>query len=232
MERFVIALLIFYNVCLVVYIFKDKLLPGGGDKQAKARVSDEATSAKSDYSIMGKSKFKMPTSKPDAAKSTPLAATAAEGDDNEQMPATFASQTEVKPSSQVADDDLERTFRDVRSVSLISSYDDDDDDYDGVPNDEYAKGSTFDEIGESMETVNRKDATPEQRRRAGKVFSELEGTILFEKIISELPERRRVILDMIDKLYAEPRDVNQPVKQERVFKPLTTLDEFNIRDYV
>ncbi len=228
MERFIIVLLISYIVWLLTYFNMDKR----PSKSEPTSDKSEPPPPQNEDSIIGKSKFKMQRSVPNSATLMPLDAREEKGEDIPNMPTTFAPQSESKRSSKVADENMDSAFSDTRMATTPTTYSDDDDDYDGVPNDEYATGSTFDEIGESMETIKRDDATPEQQRKAGKIFSELEGTALFEKIISDLPERRRVILDLIDKLYSEPQSEATPQTKKRGFKPLTTADEFNIRDYV
>ncbi len=227
-DKYIIALLSLTNLGLIWYYIFDKIT----DKEPISKDNpNEIEEPVESESIVGKSKFKMPKSVPSAANSTPLDATAEKGEDIVNMPATFASQTEEKPSTKVAEEDMDSTFKDVRMESTPTSYSDDDDDYDGVPNDKFAKGSTFEEIGESMKIANNQESTPEQRRKAGRVFSELEGTTLFEKIVHEFPERKWAIFDMIDKIYHEANSKEAAPARER-FKPLSTLDEFNIRDYV
>lgn len=228
METLIIALLVAYNIWIVSYLLMEK--KGKGSISEKDKRPNEKSPPQDD-GIMGKSKFKMPKSVPNAANLTPLEAKQEKGEDIPEMPATFALETEVKPSARVADDKMDDVFSDTRMDKLPHEYNDEEG-YDGTPNDEFATGGTFDEIGESVETANNPNATPEEEHKAGKIFTELEGTNLFEKIVTEYPERKSRIMELMDNLYKTKKDIEKPKIVKKEFKMPTTEEEFNIRDYV
>ncbi len=230
MDILLIVIVAIYNIGFVICILHILRTP---DKETK-RVEDiRIIEVEYDDSIVGKSKFKMPKSVPSAANSTPLDATDEKGEDKPEMPATFASQTEEKPSAQVADEDLDRAFSDARTESSTSSYSDEDDDYDGVPNEAFAKGFTFEEIGESAAIAKDANATEEQKVRAGRVFVEMEGTELYERLMAN-SEQWKIRIRAVSNSYLGAME-ETPTKsngKRKKFKLPTTMDEFNFRDYV
>lgn len=171
---------------------------------------------------------------PQAAKSMPLSATREKGEDIADMPTTFASQTPDERSQRVADEDMDSAFEDIRMETTPTSYSDNDDDYDGVPNDAFASGSTFEEIGESMEVANDPDATESQKAKAGKVFIEMEGTELYDKLMENSSKWRSKIKALTDSYLGSTTgdSTRESNRSRKEFKPPTTLDKFNIRDYV
>ncbi len=230
MDTLLIVIVTIYNIGFLICVLHILRTPDKGSKQVEEvrDIKDEDGD-----SIVGKSKFKMPISKPLTAKSTPLDATDEKGEDIEEMPATFASQTEEKQSAQVADEDLDRAFSDARSESSTSSYSDEDDDYDGVPNEAFAKGFTFEEIGESAAIAKDTNATEEQKVRAGRVFVEMEGTELYERLMAN-SEQWKIRIRAVSNSYLgamEETPTKSNVKRKK-FKLPTTMDEFNFRDYV
>ncbi|MFI3294161.1 MAG: conjugal transfer protein TraD [Rikenellaceae bacterium] len=231
MNILLIVIILIYNIGIVIYVLYIFCTP---DKETEKGEDVTIIEVEYDDSIVGKSKFKIPNSTPLTAKSTPLDATAEKGDDKPEMPATFASQTDEKPSAKVADENLDNAFEDVRAETSPTSYADADDDYDGVPNDEFATGSTIEEIGESVETAANPNATPQQQERAAKVFVEMEGSELYDKLMANSTKWRDRIRALTDSYLGSATD-NGTTKSSRgrkEFKPPTTLDEFNIRDYV
>ncbi len=219
------------NVCTIICVLYIFTTPDKGS------VPDDASppiKVENDNDIMGKSRVKIQEKVPQAATLTPLDATAEKGDDKPEMPATFASQTDEKPSAKVADENLDSAFEDVRAETTPTSYADADDDYDGVPNDEFATGSTIEEIGDSVETATNPNATPQQQERAAKVFVEMEGSELYDKLMANSTKWRDRIRALTDSYLGSTTD-NGTTKSSRgrkEFKPPTTLDKFNIRDYV
>lgn len=230
METLLIILLILYNVGFGVYILY--VLKSPNKKIDK--LEEEPREATVDDNIVGKSKFKMQKKVPQAAKSMPLGATREKGEDIADMPTTFASQTPDERSQRVADEDMDSAFEDIRMETTPTSYGDNDDDYDGVPNEAFASGSTFEEIGESMEVANDPDATESQKAKAGKVFIEMEGTELYDKLMENSSKWRSKIKALTDSYLGSTTgdSTRESNRRRKEFKPPTTLDKFNIRDYV
>lgn len=102
--------------------------------------------------IMGKSRFRMPETKPQTTTPTPNAATEMQSEAVDEKDVTFADEmetagshtAETKPSRQVPDEDLDEVFRDNRVH-------DTDGEFDGEPPE--ASGSTFDEIDRAARAV-------------------------------------------------------------------------------
>ena len=102
--------------------------------------------------MMGKSRFSMPETKPQATAPMPNAATEKQSEAVDEKDVTFADEmetagshtAETKPSRQVPDEDLDEVFRDNRVH-------DTDGEFDGEPPE--ASGSTFDEIDRAARAV-------------------------------------------------------------------------------
>lgn len=102
--------------------------------------------------VIGKSKFRMPETKPQATTPTPNAATEMQSEAVDEKDVTFADEmetagnhsVETKPSRQVPDEDLDEVFRDNRVY-------DTDGEFDGEQ--PQAGGSTFDEIDRAARAV-------------------------------------------------------------------------------
>ena len=232
METLIIVLLVAYNVWLVTYLLLER--QPKKDKPEKSVPPQESKSISNDNDIIGKSKFKVVKIEkpvPLTAKLTPLDAKEEKGEDIPNVPATFVGETENKPSARVLDNKINDAFSDTRMEELPSEYNDEDD-YNGTPNNEFATGGTFDEIKESVNIADNPNATPNEKQKAGKIFTELDGTNLFEKIIGEYPERKNRIMKLMDNLYKTVKDIENHKLQKKEFKMPTSVEEFNIRDYV
>lgn len=234
MDILLIAIVSLYNICFVICVLHILRIPDNGAKRPKeAEKIEEVIKVEHDNSIVGESRSKIQRLVPLAAKSTPVDATQEKGDDIADMPATFASQTKATPSAKVAKEDMDSAFEDIRMETTPTSYSDDDDDYDGVPNEAFASGSTFEEIEESVKVASNPDATPEQKQSAGKVFVEMEGTQLYERLMTN-SKQWKIRIRAISNSYLGAID-EEPARagaKRKKFTPPTTVDEFNIRDYV
>lgn len=102
--------------------------------------------------VIGKSKFRMPETKPQATTPTPNAATEMQSEAVDEKDVTFDDEmetagnhsVETKPSRQVPDEDLDEVFRDNRVY-------DTDGEFDGEQ--PQAGGNTFDEIDRAARAV-------------------------------------------------------------------------------
>lgn len=117
--------------------------------------------------MMGKSRFSMPETKPQATAPMPNAATEKQSEAVDEKDVTFADEmetagshtAETKPSRQVPDEDLDEVFRDNRVH-------DTDGEFDGEPPE--ASGSTFDEIDRAARAVKDPKAREADLLQAGK----------------------------------------------------------------
>lgn len=129
--------------------------------------------------VIGKSRFRMPETKPQATTPTPNAATEMQSEAVDEKDVTFDDEmetasnhsAETKPSRQVPDEDLDEVFRDNRVH-------DTDGEFDGEQ--PQAGGNTFDEIDRAARAVKDPKARESDVLQAGKVFHELEGTEFYD----------------------------------------------------
>lgn len=237
METLIIVLLVAYNVWLVTYLLLER--QGKKEKPEKS-VVQESKPISSSNDIIGKSKFKVRKIEkpmPLTAKLTPLDAKEEKGEDIPNLPTTFVDETENKPSARMLDNKIDDAFSDARMEELPSEYNDEDD-YDGTPNDGYATGHSFDEIKKSVATVNNPDATPDEKHKAGEVFSEMTGSELYARLTKNRNEWESKIKGLIDGYLYKTKNNDsissrsKPKSKRKEFKMPTSLEEFNIRDYV
>lgn len=79
---------------------------------------------------------------------------------------------------QVPEDKLEETFTSMTPEELEYGEDEPEDDASDAPR---ASGSSFDEIDDAVKTAKNPEATRKEREKAAKVFTEMEGTELYDK---------------------------------------------------
>ena len=163
----------------------------GGTEVKQETIRETPPAETSD--IIGKSRFKMASTRTTAAIPTQEAATSEKGDE------TFTS---IPPSElEFGEDEPE----------------------DGTPDTPRATGSSFDEIDDAVRAAKNPEATKAERERAAKVFSDMEGTELYEKLMSGSTELSIRIKGLIEIRLKKPK---------KEFTVPDNIDEFNIRDYV
>ena len=86
-----------------------------------------------------------------------------------------------------------------------------------------ASGSSFDEIDDACKTAKNPDATQAQREKAAKVFSDMEGTELYEKMMEGSSEIGIRIKGLIEIRLKKP---------EKEFVVPDNIEDFDIRNYV
>lgn len=99
-----------------------------------------------------------------------------------------------------------------------------------TPDKRRASGYSFDEIGEAIGIAGKDNPTKDEKRQAGKVFSELDGTELLDKLNKSVKVKITGLIDFY--LYDEPvtPTIKAEVKKELVIPE--RLEDFNIRDFV
>ena len=172
--------------------------------------------------IIGKSRFKMASTRTTAAIPTQEAATSEKGIELSEEEATFDDgNTEiVSHPAQVPEEKLDETFT---SIPLSELEFGEDEPEDGTPDTPRATGSSFDEIDDAVRAAKNPEATTVERERAAKVFSDMEGTELYEKLMSGSTELSIRIKGLIEVRLKKPK---------KEFTIPDNIDEFNIRDYV
>ena len=172
--------------------------------------------------IIGKSRFRMAPTRTTAAIPTQEAATSEKGIELSEEEATFDdgnTETASRPA-QVPEEKLDETFTSIPPEELGYGEDEPDEDASDTPR---ASGSSFDEIDDACKTAKNPDATQAQREKAAKVFSDMEGTELYEKMMEGSSEIGIRIKGLIEIRLKKP---------EKEFVVPDNIEEFDIRNYV
>lgn len=179
--------------------------------------------------IMGKSRFRMPETKPQTATPTPNAATEMQSEAVDEKDVTFDDEmetagnhsAETKPSRQVPDEDLDEVFRDNRVH-------DTDGEFDGEQ--PQAGGNTFDEIDRAARAVKDPKAGKADILQAGKVFHELEGTEFYDMFRRNNARYEARVSEMVETYLASIRPAEKKTRMKAAVRK--EYENFNIRDYV
>ena len=193
-----------------------------GGTAAKPETARVTPPAETPADIIGKSRFRMASTRTTAAIPTQEAATSEKGIELSEEEATFDdgnTETMSRPA-QVPEEKLDETFTSIPPSELEFVEDEPED---GTPDTPRATGSSFDEIDDAVRTAKNPEATTAERERAAKVFSDMEGTELYEKLMSGSTELNIRIKGLIEVRLKKPK---------KEFTVPDNIDEFNIRDYV
>ena len=172
--------------------------------------------------IIGKSRFRMAPTRTTAAIPTQEAATSEKGIELSEEEATFDNgntETASRPA-QVPEEKLDETFTSIPPEELGYGEDEPDDDASDTPR---ASGSSFDEIDDACKTAKNPDATQAEREKAAKVFTDMEGTELYEKMMEGSSEIGIRIKGLIEIRLKKP---------EKEFIVPDNIEDFDIRNYV
>ena len=193
-----------------------------GAKEGKTETASVEIPAGGGTDIIGKSKFKMAPTRTTAAIPAQEAATSEKGIELSEEEATFDDgNTEIASRpAQVPEEKLDETFTSIPPSELEFGEDEPED---GTPDTPRATGSSFDEIDDAVRAAKNPEATTAERERAAKVFSDMEGTELYEKLMSGSTELSIRIKGLIEVRLKKPK---------KEFTVPDNIDEFNIRDYV
>jgi len=172
--------------------------------------------------IIGKSRFRMASTRTTAAIPTQQAATSEKGIELSEEEATFDdgnTETASRPA-QVPEEKLDETFTSIPPEELGYGEDEPEEDASDMPR---ASGSSFDEIDDACKTAKNPDATQAEREKAAKVFTDMEGTELYEKMMEGSSEIGIRIKGLIEIRLKKPK---------KVFVVPDNIEEFDIRNYV
>lgn len=242
METALIVLLMLFNVWTVFYMMNERKMTGeNGNKKPP-----EPENGRTLPDIIGKSKFRMPERRMTEKDTTvPEAATSAKAEVVDEKDVTFADEMrpansrkqEVKVSRQVPDDKLDETFTDYR-VSDLSEYEDDEG-FDDTPH--QAGGHTFEDIDRAVLAVKKPKAADSELDHAGKVFIDMEGNELFDKLTDSegmYAKVREVMNRCLDKKAKAGTGINKnrPVSVDDISNDMPrvpdNIADFDIRNYV
>ena len=181
---------------------------------------EEVSTAKAD--IIGKSRFKMVSTRTTAAIPTQEAATSEKGIELSEEEATFddGNAETASRTAQVPEEKLDEAFTSIPPEELGYGEDEPEEDAPDTPR---ASGSSFDEIDDACKTAKNPDATQAQREKAAKVFTDMEGTELYEKMMEGSSEIGIRIKGLIEIRLKKPK---------KVFVVPDNIEEFDIRNYV
>ena len=172
--------------------------------------------------IIGKSRFRMAPTRTTAAIPTQEAATSEKGIELSEEEATFDDGKTGNASrpAQVPEEKLDETFTSIPPEELGYGDDEPEEDASDTPR---ASGSSFDEIDDACKTAKNPDATQAEREKAAKVFTDMEGTELYEKMMEGSSEIGIRIKGLIEIRLKKP---------EKEFVVPDNIEEFDIRNYV
>ena len=182
--------------------------------------------------IIGKSRFRMASTRTTAAIPTQEAATSEKGIELSEEEATFddGNTETVSRPTQVPEDKLDETFTSIPPSELEYGEDKPEDE---EPDKKQASGSSFEDIDMAVHTIWKESPSDEEMRHAGKVMTELDGTELFTRITERLTDE--AMSERLAKAMAVFVDtVNMTVTQqkEKVFVIPDNIEEFDFRNYV
>ena len=177
---------------------------------------------KNENDIIGKSRFKMASTRTNTATPVQEAATSEKGIELSEEEATFDDGNRKAATNpvQVPEYKLEETFTSMTPEELEYGEDEPEDDASDAPR---ASGSSFDEIDDAVKTAKNPEATRKEREKAAKVFTEMEDTELYDKMMEGSSEIAIRIKGLIEVRLKKPK---------KEFTVPDNIDEFNIRDYV
>ena len=192
------------------------------EETEKGRQTAHTKLPASDNDIMGKSRFKMASTRTNAAIPAQHAAIPEKGIELSEEEATFddGNTKSVPHPAQVPDDKLEETFTSIPPSELEYGEDEPEDD---TPDSPRASGSSFDEIDDAVRTAKNPEATRREREKAAKVFTDMEGTELYDKMMegsSEIAVRIKGLIEIRMK------------KPKKEFVVPDNIEDFDIRNYV
>lgn len=247
MEKIFITVVVLYALFVAIYLLRLKI----GKRRRKNIIGEGSTiqetgRLKSD--IVGKSQFDLSAAKPLTAKSEPLAASSSKMENQQEIPDTFVPPNEVKSSPEVPQEELDEAFSDTppdednepMDIDYSLEYEadenedepeDEDEEVEGTAQTALASGVQFDDLGNMVRTVNRKDeATPEQKKKAGDTLLEIRQTDMFEQVVSGKPDAKRIVTDLMAEslsAFYERKDKEAGTMGSEKKAP----DTFNIRDF-
>ena len=177
---------------------------------------------KNENDIIGKSRFKMASTRTNTATPVQEAATSEKGIELSEEEATFDDGNRKAATNpvQVPEDKLEETFTSMTPQELEYGEDEPEDDASDAPR---ASGSSFDEIDDAVKTAKNPEATRKEREKAAKVFTEMEGTELYDKMMEGSSEIAIRIKGLIEIRMKKPK---------KEFTVPDNIEDFDIRNYV
>ena len=192
----------------------------GGTTVKQETVRETPAAEKPD--IIGKSRFRMASTRTTAAIPAQEAATSEKGIGLAEEDATFddGNAEAVYRPAQVPEEKLDETFTSMQPSELEFGEDEPEENGPDLPR---ASGNSFDEIDDAVKTAKNPQATTAEQDRAAKVFTDMEGTELYEKLMAGSTELSIRIKGLIEIRLKKP---------DKEFTVPDNIEEFDIRKYV
>ena len=192
----------------------------GGTTVKQETVRETPAAEKPD--IIGKSRFRMASTRTTAAIPAQEAATSEKGIGLAEEDATFddGNAEAVYCPAQVPEEKLDETFTSMQPSELEFGEDEPEENGPDLPR---ASGNSFDEIDDAVKTAKNPQATTAEQDRAAKVFTDMEGTELYEKLMAGSTELSIRIKGLIEIRLKKP---------DKEFTVPDNIEEFDIRKYV
>ena len=202
-----------------------------GGTELKQETSRETPPAETS-DIIGKSRFRMASTRTTAAIPTQEAATSEKGIELSEEEATFDdgnTETASRPR-QIPEDKLDETFMSISPSELEYGEDDPEDE---EPDKKQASGSSFEDIDIAVRAIRKESPSDEEMRHAGKVMTELDGTELFTRITERLTdEAMSERLAKAMSVFVDTVNMTVTRQKEKVFVIPDNIEEFDFRNYV
>lgn len=192
----------------------------GGTTVKQETVRETPPAEKPD--IIGRSRFRMASTRTTAAIPAQEAATSEKGIGLAEEDATFddGNAEAVYRPAQVPEEKLDETFTSMQPSELEFGEDEPEENGPDLPR---ASGNSFDEIDDAVKTAKNPQATTAEQDRAAKVFTDMEGTELYEKLMAGSTELSIRIKGLIEIRLKKP---------DKEFTVPDNIEEFDIRKYV
>ena len=193
-----------------------------GGTAAKPETARVTPPAETPADIIGKSRFRMASTRTTAAIPAQEAATSEKGIGLAEEDATFddGNAEAVYRPAQVPEEKLDETFTSMQPSELEFGEDEPEENGPNLPR---ASGNSFDEIDDAVKTAKNPQATTAEQDRAAKVFTDMEGTELYEKLMAGSTELSIRIKGLIEIRLKKP---------DKEFTVPDNIEEFDIRKYV
>ena len=240
METLLVCLLAGYGVWLAVYLWWERR-----QREHPASQPDVTSLEREDDvpDIVGKSSFKMRATTPIAAKPTPQAATESKTASATEKAPTFAAGTDNRTSARIPDEELDEAFEHLEIPDIPLEYEEDDVEYieAELPLAEerrrYASGASFEELDAAMKTARDPSADDSERRQAGRLFGQMQGTEFFDRLVSGSSDIAEKITGLMDYYLSPPFPTAGNAEAAAAAPPIATdapdgLAGFDIRDFV
>ena len=240
METLLVCLLAGYGVWLAAYLLWERRQ----SKQA-ASPTDVAPPKRGDDvpDIVGKSSFRMKPTTPKPIIPTPQTITPAETESAEEKASTFAPDADNRRPAQLTEAELDAAFEHLEIPDVPLEYKDDE----ATGADEemslaihpagYASGVSFEQIDRAVKTASDASATDAERREAGRVFEQIEGTELYDRLVSSSVAVGEKISGLMDYYLSQPISTERnagtvAVRPRNIADAPDDTDGFDIRDFV